>query len=116
MKIGFAMGGSFCTFSKVFPILELLCRDYQVTPIFSECVYTTDTRFGTAAEHIENSRELCGTAPLHTIAQVEPIGPKKLFDILVNAPCTGNPLQNDNSCSSHGCDKIAHHVDIVIQF
>lgn len=92
MTVGFALCGSFCTFSKVFPILELLCRDYSVTPIFSECAYTTDTRFGTAAEHIELSRELCGTAPLHTIAQVEPIGPKKLFDILVIAPCTGNTL------------------------
>ena len=92
MNIGFALCGSFCTFSKVFPILELLCRDYRVTPIFSESVYTTDTRFGTAAEHIETAHELCGTGPLHTIAQVEPIGPKKLFDILVIAPCTGNTL------------------------
>ena len=30
--------------------------------------------------------------PLHTIAQVEPIGPKKLLDALIMAPCTGNTL------------------------
>ena len=92
MTVGFAMCGSFCTFSKVFPIMELLSRDYQVTPIFSEVSFTTDSRFGTAKEHIETAAEICGIEPLHTIAQVEPIGPKKLFDILVIAPCTGNTL------------------------
>lgn len=92
MNVGFALCGSFCTYSKVFPILELLCRDYRVTPIFSDAAYTTDTRFGAAADHIDAARELCGTEPLHTISQTEPIGPKKLFDILVIAPCTGNTL------------------------
>lgn len=92
MNIGFAMCGSFCTYSKVFPIMELLSRDYQITPIFSEASYTIDSRFGTAEEHIALAREICGTQPLHTIAQAEPIGPKKLLDILVIAPCTGNTL------------------------
>lgn len=92
MKVGFAMCGSFCTYSKVFPVMELLCRDYRVTPIFSEAAYTIDSRFGTAAEHREIAREISGKEPMHTIAQVEPIGPKKLFDILVIAPCTGNTL------------------------
>lgn len=92
MNIGFAMCGSFCTYGKVFPIMELLSRDYQLTPIFSEASYTIDSRFGTAREHVELAEEICGTAPLHTIAQVEPIGPKKLLDALVIAPCTGNTL------------------------
>lgn len=92
MNVGFAMCGSFCTYSKVFPIMELLSRDYQVTPIFSEAAYTVDSRFGTAKENIDTALEICGTEPLHTIAQVEPIGPKKLFDVLVIAPCTGNTL------------------------
>lgn len=92
MNVGFAMCGSFCTYSKVFPIMELLSRDYQVTPVFSKAAYTVDSRFGSAKEHIETAAEICGTDPLHTIAQVEPIGPKKLFDILVVAPCTGNTL------------------------
>lgn len=92
MKVGFAMCGSFCTYSKVFPIMELLSRDYQIIPIFSQVSYTTDSRFGTAAEHIDTAREISGMEPLHTISQVEPIGPKKLFDILLIAPCTGNTL------------------------
>lgn len=92
MKIGFAMCGSFCTFGKVFPIMELLSRDYEVVPIFSQASAGTDSRFGCAQEHLETAAEICGNAPLCTIAQVEPIGPKKLFDLLVIAPCTGNTL------------------------
>lgn len=92
MNVGFALCGSFCTYAKVFPIMELLTRDYTVTPIFSEAACTTDSRFGTAREHMEAARELCGRPVLHTISQVEPIGPKKLFDILIIAPCTGNTL------------------------
>ncbi|MEE1037281.1 MAG: dipicolinate synthase subunit B [Oscillospiraceae bacterium] len=92
MNIGFALCGSFCTYSEVFPVMELLSRDYHVTPIFSQASYTIDSRFGTASEHIQTAMEICGTPPLHTIAQVEPIGPTKLIDILVIAPCTGNTL------------------------
>lgn len=92
MNIGFAMCGSFCTYSQVFPVMELLARDYRVTPIFSSAAYTVDSRFGTAEEHIQTASEICGTEPLHTIGQVEPIGPKKLFDALIIAPCTGNTL------------------------
>lgn len=92
MHIGFAMCGSFCTYAQVFPVMELLTRDYRVTPIFTHSAYTIDSRFGTAGEHIETAAEICGDPPIHTIAQAEPIGPKKLFDILVIAPCTGNTL------------------------
>lgn len=92
MNIGFAMCGSFCTYGEVFPIMELLARDYRVTPIFSTTAATVDSRFGQAAEHLQQAAEICGTFPLKTIAEVEPIGPKKLFDALVVAPCTGNTL------------------------
>lgn len=92
MNIGFALTGSFCTYSQVFPMLELLTRDYQVTPILSANACTIDSRFGTAREHIQTVEEICGTAALHTIEAVEPIGPKKLFDALIIAPCTGNTL------------------------
>jgi dipicolinate synthase subunit B len=63
-----------------------------VIPIFSTICYTTDTRFGTAEEHIQHTAELCGRPPIHTIAEAEPIGPQKLLDILIVAPCTGNTL------------------------
>lgn len=92
MRIGFAMCGSFCTFHQVFPILELLCRDYQVMPIFSDAVSTLDSRFGTATDHLRQAEELCGMSVVRSIAQAEPIGPRKLLDALVIAPCTGNTL------------------------
>ena len=92
MHIGFAMCGSFCTFSKVLPILELLTRDYEVTPILSAAAATMDTRFGNAKNHITLLTEICGKKPLQTISEVEPIGPKKLLDALIIAPCTGNTL------------------------
>lgn len=92
MTIGFALTGSYCTYSQIFPVMELLCRDYQVTPIFSFNAASTDSRFGSAKEHIAAAEELCGNKPMTTISDAEPIGPKKLFDILVIAPCTGNTL------------------------
>lgn len=92
MTIGFALCGSFCTYSKVFPIIELLSRDYDLVPILSEAGCCTDSRFGTGAEHVQIITELCGHEPIQTIVQAEPIGPKKLLDMLIIAPCTGNTL------------------------
>lgn len=90
--IGFAFCGSFCTFEQSFAMLERLLVTCQVIPIFSHAAWQTDTRFGLAQEHIRRAETLCGMEPIHTIAQAEPIGPKKLLDALVIAPCTGNTL------------------------
>lgn len=92
MTVGFALCGSFCTFPAVFPTMEALAKSHTVIPIFSHSVYTMDSRFGTANHHIERATSICGMAPLHTVPQVEPIGPKKMLDALVVAPCTGNTL------------------------
>lgn len=92
MNIGFAMCGSFCTYASVFSVLENLAHTHKLIPIFSHSAATVDSRFGTAQEHINRVTELCGSKPLTTIEQVEPIGPKKLLDVLVIAPCTGNTL------------------------
>ena len=92
MTVGFALTGSYCTYAQIFPVMELLCRDYDVTPIFSYNAASTDSRFGTAQDHITAAAELCGTEPMTTISDAEPIGPKKRFDILIIAPCTGNTL------------------------
>ena len=92
MDIGFCMCGSFCTFSEVFPVMKLVAKDHNVTPIFSEAAGSLDTRFGKAEEHRLTAATICGKSPLHTIPQVEPVGPKKLFDALVITPCTGNTL------------------------
>ena len=92
MTVGFAMCGSFCTYSRVFPVMEQLAKQYTVLPIFSPVSYTVNSRFGTASSHIQRATDICGATPLHTIQEAEPIGPKKLLDALVIAPCTGNTL------------------------
>ena len=92
MNIGFCMCGSFCTFAKVFPVLEELVKDHTVFPILSPSSACTDSRFGTAEEHLRRLEEICGKPVWRKISEVEPIGPKKLLDILIIAPCTGNTL------------------------
>ncbi len=92
MKIGFAMCGSFCTYEQVFPVMERLAEEHSLVPIFSEISYNTDSRFGPHRMHILAAERICGCEVLHTIEQVEPIGPKKLLDALIIAPCTGNTL------------------------
>ena len=72
--------------------MKTLASNHKVIPIFSEPSYLTNTRFGLAAEHIRRAEEICQTRVLHTIEAVEPIGPKKMLDLLVIAPCTGNTL------------------------
>ena len=72
--------------------MKQLSKDYDLIPIFSHCAYTTSSRFGTAQEHIRRASEICGKAPICSIEEAEPIGPKKLLDALIIAPCTGNTL------------------------
>lgn len=92
MTIGFALCGSFCTYDRVFPVMERLGKSYELITIFSQSAYSTDSRFGAAEAHIARAEEICGRPVLHTLAEVEPIGPKKMLDALIIAPCTGNTL------------------------
>ena len=92
MTVGFAVCGSHCTFSQMFPAMEELAKHHTVIPIFSQAAASTDTRFGSAQAHLQRAEAICGCAPILTVAQAEPIGPKKLLDALVIAPCTGNTL------------------------
>ena len=92
MNVGFAMCGSFCTFSKVFPVMEAMAKEHRVYPIFSFAAAATDSRFGKAEEFLTQAEAICGRPVIRTIADAEPIGPKRLLDLLVVAPCTGNTL------------------------
>ena len=92
MTIGFAVCGSFCTFSEVFPCMEALAKQHRIVPIFSNSAASISSRFGTAQEHLHEAESICGSSPLCSIEDVEPIGPKKLLDALIIAPCTGNTL------------------------
>lgn len=92
LKLGFAFTGSFCTFDKVINELEKLAEIYCITPIMSPAAFGTDTRFGDAAYFRKKIEGICQSDIISTIPTAEPIGPKKLFDALVVAPCTGNTI------------------------
>lgn len=93
ISVGFALTGSYCTFSKVIPeISELISRGYNILPIMSENAYKTDTRFGKACEFREKIEKITGNKIISCIKEAEPIGPKKIIDALIIAPCTGNTL------------------------
>ena len=90
--VGFALCGSFCTFHRILPVLKTMAEQYTLIPILSPTAYETDTRFGAAADFRAQIETICKRPILHTVAGVEPFGPKKLLDLLVIAPCTGNTL------------------------
>ncbi len=92
-KIGFVLTGSFCTFSKTIPkIKELIKKGADILPIMSYNSYKLDTKFGKAQDFINEVEEITGKKIIHTIQEAEPIGPKKLTDIMVVAPCSGNTM------------------------
>ena len=90
LKIGFALTGSFCTIDKIIPVIETLKEKYaEVIPVFSNTVYETNNRFNDKDELIAKVEQITNQKIIHTITGSEPIGPKKLLDALVIAPCTG---------------------------
>ncbi len=92
INLGFAVCGSFCTHKNVTLILKELADHYNITPILSEIVYNTDTRFGKASDFVAKVENICNCKCIHSIKGAEPIGPKALFDAMIIAPCTGNTL------------------------
>ena len=91
--VGFAVCGSFCTHAKAMEALEQVkARFSTVIPIVSECTAATDTRFGPAHELMREIERICDRRVISSIREAEPIGPKKLLDLLIIAPCTGNTL------------------------
>ena len=93
LKIGYAVCGSFCTFSQSIPVLKkLAAQGADILPIMSGTAYSTDTRFGKAEDFRDRIEKASGKTIIHAIDTAEPIGPRKLLDVLVIAPCTGNTL------------------------
>lgn len=92
-KIGLVFTGSFSNFRKTIEELKKLVKlKADVIPIMSEISYTLDTKFGKAEDFIREIEEITNNKVLHTIQEVEPIGPKNMLDILVVAPATGNTI------------------------
>ncbi len=95
-KIGVAMTGSFCTFSQVLPVIRQLAKSNEVTAVLSPAAAETDTRFYRAEDLLRELEQITGRKPMRTIAEAEQVGPGKLFDVLLAAPCTGNTLAKLN--------------------
>lgn len=93
LRVGFAVTGSHCTLKEIMEeVKRLVAEGAEVFPIISGAVDTTNTRFGTS-DHWKNELEtITGKKPIASISGAEPIGPNKLFDILVVAPSTGNTI------------------------
>ena len=92
-KIGFTLTGSFCTFQKVIPKMkEIKKLGAEIIPIMSFNSYNLDTKFGKAKDFIEEIENITGKEIIHTIQEAEPIGPKKMTDIMIIAPCSGNTM------------------------
>lgn len=92
-RIGFVITGSFCTFRKTINELKKIVKlGAKVVPIMSENSYSMDTKFGKAEDFIKEIEEITENKILHTIQEVEPLGPKDMLDIMVVAPATGNTM------------------------
>ena len=93
LNIGFALTGSFCTLDQAFPqIQKLIDLGASVWPVVSETVKTTDTRFGSSEYFLDKLENMTGKKVISSIKEAEPIGPKKMLDIMIIAPCTGNTI------------------------
>ena len=93
LKIGFALIGSHCTISTIMQqIAKFADAGFQLTPVVSSAVLSEDTRFGKAEAVMAALVEITGKAPVSSIVEAEHVGPEKLFDLLIVAPCAGNTL------------------------
>ena len=88
-KIGFCLTGSFCTFAKTIEQIKILIKkEAIIIPIMSFSAYNLDTKFGKAEDFINEIEKITGNKIIHTIQDAEPIGPKKMTDIMIVAPCS----------------------------
>jgi len=92
-QIGFAVTGSFCTFDTALVCMEELTKaGSHVTGILSQAASCTDTRFMTSDSLKESIYDLTSRPIITSMSEAEPVGPKKLFDLLIVLPTTGNTI------------------------
>ncbi len=92
LRLGYAFCGSFCTLSRSLSVMRSLSGRFDIVPIMSERVISTDTRFGAASHFVSEVEKICDRKIITSIKDAEPLGPKAPLDLLVLAPCTGNTL------------------------
>lgn len=92
-KIGFALTGSFCTFKNTIEQMkEIVKLGGEILPIMSFNAYSINSKFGNAKDFINEIKSITGKDIICTIEDAEPIGPKKMTDIMIIAPCSGNTI------------------------
>ncbi len=91
-RLGLAVTGSHCTFSRALEAFRPLKRDYALVPILSGAAAGTDTRFFAASAFRAELEAFCGREAVDTIVKAEPLGTAQRLDALLVAPCTGNTL------------------------
>ena len=93
IRIGYALSGSFCTFEKSFLIAEKLVEQgAELIPIMSFNAAGLSTKFGTYQDNISRLEKITKRKVIKSIQDAEPIGPQKMCDVLVVAPCTANSI------------------------
>lgn len=91
-RLGLAVTGSHCTFSRVLEAFRPLKRDYALVPILSGAAAGTDTRFFAASAFRAELEAFCCREAVDTIVKAEPLGTAQRLDALLVAPCTGSTL------------------------
>ena len=91
-RLGLAVTGSHCTFSRALEAFRPLKRDYTLVPILSGAAAGTDTRFSAASAFRAELEAFCGREAVDTIVKAEPLGTAQRLDALLVAPCTGSTL------------------------
>ena len=120
-NIGLGICGSFCTHKKILEVLKsLIAMGYNVLPIITESVRSTNTRFGRAKDFIMEVEKITGHEVIDSLVKAEPVGPNNLIDVLVVAPCTGNTLSKlanaitDNALTMVAKSHLRNNKPIVI--
>lgn len=91
-RLGLAVTGSHCTFSRALEAFRPLKRDYTLVPILSGAAAGTGTRFFAASAFRAELEAFCGREAVDTIVKAEPLGTAQRLDALLVAPCTGSTL------------------------
>lgn len=120
-RIGFALTGSHCTFDEVIPQIRRFCDvGASVTPIISNTIQSTNTRFGDAIDWQQQLKEVTGHPLISSIVEAEPLGPKRSLDALIIAPCTGHTLSKlanaltDNAVLMAAKAQMRNHRPVII--
>lgn len=92
-NIGFAFTGSHCRVMEVISEVRRLKEEgARVVPIYSPVIDTTSNRFYEVDDFKDIIAEITGEKPITSMVAAEPVGPLKLFDVLVMAPASGNSI------------------------